>query len=140
MKLTVFIAGCIATVLAVALFWLLIANDNQTRQELATVIVRLDEMERQLDEVSRFQMLLQQYSNTDNEASGSGAAKPTRQTDDQVNERVQNQSRANDNQWQQIDFLKSQQVFHRRLIDQLNFDLDKMNRDHRQLERQMRQR
>lgn len=55
-----------------------------------------------------------------------------------LDDRLRDQGRARDNQWQEIDRLDSDQVTLRRLVDQLRYDLDKLHRLQTETARKLR--
>ena len=108
-KVTIVVAVCIAAVMVAWLFWRSKSNDDQMRAQMTSLAEQMSTLENQLQEVSQWQFMLEGASEQEPASSSDDEqAAATARRDADVDNRMQNQRRANDNQWQRIDQLKSQ--------------------------------
>ena len=112
--------------------WFSQSSHQQTADQLLELRVQVAHLQQQLESVSEFQGLM---GGLDVNAAlpANEQQEPTKDpvANTNLGKRVKDQRRANDKQWQEIDYLKGQRIFHKQLIDQLTNDFTKLKRDFR---------
>lgn len=119
--------------IAGAAFWNARVVQQSSQDELATLTLQVETLNQQLAAATEFQGLMGDISSINKETRFNAAdTKDNRNKNGVLDDRLRNQGRANDNQWQDIDYLNKQRQFHKQLIDQINTDLVKIKRENRE--------
>jgi hypothetical protein len=141
-NMKVWLATTLATslVLAGVAVWQSRSTSHAVQQQATQQSAQIDALQRQLEAMANVKSLL----NAANESFARPQDVKTQRTnasqDSAVrDDRLQMQRRANDNQWQEIDYLKSQRLLHKRLIDQINTEIVRLNRESREAGQKIRQ-
>ena len=132
MKLACLITAIASMGIAGTAFWNARAVQQSSQDELATLTLRVETLNQQLAATAEFQGLMRDIGSINQETKSNNVdTKDNRNRNVVLDDRLRNQGRANDNQWQDIDYLKKQRQFHKQLIDQINTDLVKIKRENR---------
>jgi len=134
MKFANLIGLALAMLMAALAWWNSEANRQQVQQHIDGMTQQLEEVDRRINALGDLQSLTGIIAEPQATPTPAKTTNPKLKADtNKLTDRVTNQRRANDNQWQAIDSLKSDQQFQKRQIDQINFDVSKLQREIRDL-------
>ena len=140
MKTTLLLTALGAIAIAIFAIWNTNAIKKQADSEIARLSDRVRQQDDQIQAIGEFQELFAEIVNVDNRSPNKqdSSQNDNKQQTVEIDNRLKNQGKANDNQWQDIDFLKSQRIFHKQLIDQINSDLVRIKRDLRETNKSLK--
>ncbi len=129
-----FVVGIAVCIAALAL-WKSTANFDQAQSGIDNLGAEMATMREQLQELRGMQGLMQELAG--HKPRPPAAEKKAASGKQKLDDRVQAQDQANNNQWREIDQLNSQQTTQKRAIDQINFEMSSMKRRLDELKRRM---
>lgn len=137
MKIVVSLTMFAAVALSALALWNTQTIKQRSADEVAGLVDQIRELDEQIQAIGSFQGLVGELVKTNPDKKSAESDKYSKVS--VLEDRLKVQTTANDRQRQDVDFLKSQRLHHKQLIDQINTDLVKIKRENRETSQELQQ-